>query len=282
MRVFGSGTGRPQPAHSSPSATSSVSASTPGKAPTATIASPQPSKESAKSLALFGHNQLHLGRIADAQSQCESALKVDPANDIAKDCLEWAARMSVDEDLNNADGYLLDGKKVEALALASKWARAGAEDGQRQRAWKIIDKVQAKNLPEYYAAVIPAWLRDLLVTIAVLVGFALLLLLARVTWRKWQRGKWYGDFQKTTWKMLPLKELPLTDSPSGIPTNMTLDALARLGEELKQSPWQPKLLLLRPTPPANYEPAVISDFLSESLDQMELAPSADDLRIEWR
>jgi len=275
----------------------------PANVPSAPIASSQSSKESAKSLALFGHNQLHLGRIADAQAHCESALKIDPGNEIAKDCLEWAARMSVDEELNKADGYLVDGKKAEALALASKWARVGAEDRQRQRAWKIIDKAQARNLLEYYEEIIPTWLREIVLTVAVLAGSTLLLLIARALWRKWNRGKWYGEvdktkgkgplprkptwkmlplFHKTTWRMLPLKELPPTDSPTGIPTNVTLDALARLGEELNQSPWKPKLLLLRPTPPADYEPAVISEFLSESLEGMELAPPPDDLRIEWR
>jgi hypothetical protein len=74
----------------------------------------------------------------------------------------------------------------------------------------------------------------------------------------------------------PLKEIPSTDIQTGIPTDAILDALARLGHELERELWQPKLLLLRPTPPNNFEPAVINEFLSKSLDPLVLAPGAKD------
>ena len=86
----------------------------------------QGSKDQAQAQAIIGHNELHLARLSDAQATCDSALKLDPANETAKDCLNWVALMLIDQDLNNADTLLLNGKKSEAIALASRWARAGA------------------------------------------------------------------------------------------------------------------------------------------------------------
>jgi hypothetical protein len=45
----------------------------------------------------------------------DSALKLDPSNDVAKDCLNWAALMLIDQDLNNADTKLLNGDKLGAV-----------------------------------------------------------------------------------------------------------------------------------------------------------------------
>jgi hypothetical protein len=240
----------------------------------------QGTKDQAQAQAIIGHNELHLARLSDAQASCDSALKLDPANETAKDCLNWVALMLIDQDLNNADTLLLSDKKSEAVALASKWARAATQPAQRTRAWNIISRARSKSLQEEYVAAIPAWLRGILVTVAILVGLALLLLAARKLWREWERGKWYGN--TTAWSMLPLKELPAAADQTGIPTDAILDALARLGHELARESWKPKLLLLRPTPPANYEPAIISEFLSSSLKPVVLVPASDDLHLEWK
>jgi hypothetical protein len=190
----------------------------------------QGTKDQAQAQAIIGHNELHLARLSDAQASCDSALKLDPANETAKDCLNWVALMLIDQDLNNADTLLLSDKKSEAVALASKWARAATQPAQRTRAWNIISRARSKSLQEEYVAAIPAWLREILVTVAILVGLALLLLAARKLWREWERGKWYGN--TTAWSMLPLKELPAAADQTGIPTDAILDALARLGHEL--------------------------------------------------
>jgi hypothetical protein len=270
----------PSPAQPSSGTTAVAGTATPGNPLSGGTAPSQPPREQAQVLALFGHNQLHLGRVADAQIQCESALKSDPSNAIAKDCLDWAARMQIDQDLNNAAASLVGDKKTDALTLASKWGWTGADTDQRTRAWQIIDRARSKSLSDLYLT-LPAWLRDTVVAIAAMVASGLLLLVTRALWRKWRRGKWYSESHKTKWKVLPLKELPSSDPPTGIPTNVTMDALARLGHELAQPPWEPKLLLLRPTPPADYEPAVISDFLAKSLCPLKLVPPPEDLRIAW-
>ncbi len=240
----------------------------------------QGSKDQAQ--AIIGHNELHLARLSDAQANCDSALKLDPANETAKDCLNWVALMLIDQDLNNADTLLLNGKKSEAIALASRWARAGAPTDRRVRAWNIISKARSLSLHEHYVAIVPTWLREIIVTIVIVIGLALLLLAGRKLWREWERGKWSGSRSKTNWSMLPLKELPAGDAQTGIPTDAILDALARLGHELAGEPWKPKVLLLRPTPPANYEPAIISEFLSNSLKPVVLVPASDDLDLEWK
>jgi hypothetical protein len=121
-----------------------------------------------------------------------------------------------------------------------------------------------------------------LITIIVLTGSVLCLCATRKIWRAWERGKWYGDVGKTKWRLLPLKELPAAEVTTGIATQEVLDALSRLGHELGRELWEPKLLLLRPTPPANYEPALISDFLSTGRTPLVLVPAAGDLQVEWR
>lgn len=233
----------------------------------------------AQAQALIGHNELHLGRLSDAQANCDSALKLDPANETAKDCLNWVALMLIDQDLNSADAKLLSNEKSAAITIASKWTRDGAPDDRRIRAWNILTRSRSLSLRERYVAIVPLWLRELIVTAVILAGSALLLLIVRKMWREWKRAEWYG---RTNWSMLPLKELPAADSQTGIATDAILDALSRLGHELQRELWQPKLLLLRPTPPANYEPAIITDFLSQSLNPVALAPGADDLQFEWK
>ena len=60
-----------------------------------------------------------------------------------------------------------------------------------------------------------------------------------------------------------------------------LDSLVRLGDELNRKIWAPSILLLRPTPPADYEPALISNFLNYApLSNVMLAPAVPDLRAE--
>lgn len=236
-------------------------------------------RDQAEAQAMLGHNQLQFGRLPEAQADCYAALKLDPANETAKDCLSWAATMLIDQDLNNADAKLVAGEKGAAIALASKWARAGASSDQRARAWNILAKAQSRSFHDRYVPTVPTWLREIILTMAILIGAQLLLLIVRKLWREWKRAQWYG---RTEWSMSPLKELPAGDAQTGIPTDAILDALARLGHELKRDLWQPKLLLLRPTPPANYEPAIISDFLSATLKPIALVTKADDLQLEWQ
>jgi hypothetical protein len=243
----------------------------------------QSTRDQAQAQAVIGHNELHLGRLSEAQANCDAALKLDPSNDTAKDCLNLVALMLIDQDLNNADAKLLNGDKSGAIALASKWVHAGPRPDQQTRAWKILNRARSTTLHDLFSIITPDWLRQALVTIVILTGLALLVIGARKLWREWERGKWYGDFSKTNWSMLPLKELPATAAEqTGVPTDAILDALARLGHELERELWQPKLLLLRPTPPANYDPAIISDFLSGSFAYLKLAPGAKDLCLEWK
>jgi len=239
-------------------------------------------KTDAQIRADIGHNELHLGRLSEAQANCDAALKLDPANVTAKECLDEVSAMMIDQDLNTADAKLLSHDKNGAIELASKWVHAGASSAQQERAQKILNFAQARSPREIIVGSIPGWLWQLLVAVSALIVFAFLLLILRKLWRKWKRGEWYGR-KKIIWGMIPLKELSASpDTETCAATDAVLDALARVGPELKRELWCPKLLLLRPTPPANYEPAVVSSFLSNSLPSLMLAPAADDLTLEWQ
>ncbi|MCU1284073.1 MAG: hypothetical protein JWO13_423 [Acidobacteriales bacterium] len=236
-------------------------------------------KDKAQVQALVGHNELHQGRLSEAQMNCDSALMLDPANETAKDCLDLLTGMLIDQELNQADARLLSNDRSGAIALASKWINAGARPEQQARAWRILNSARSRKPKDIFETMVPDWLRQVLF----IGGLAMLLFIARKLWREWQRGKWYGKLaKKTRWSMIPLKEIsPTSDVQTGMPTDAVLDALARIGPELQRELWKPKLLLLRPTPPANYEPAVISGFLSNTLPTIALVPAAGDLHLEW-
>jgi hypothetical protein len=236
----------------------------------------------AQALALIGHNQLHLRRLTEAQTNCDAALKLDPANVIAKDCLDRVAEMLVDQDLNTAEGKHATGDNKAAIDLASKWINGGYRANQPSYAKDIVKRSRPSKVEDLFTALTPAWLRQALATVAIICAAALILLAIRKLWREWQRGKWYGTSTKTNWTMIPLTQIPAVADPQlNLPTDAVLDAINRLGLQLERELWQPKLLLLRPTPPANYEPAIISNFCSSSLSDIVLAPGAGDLCMEW-
>jgi hypothetical protein len=250
----------------------------------------QGAEDQAEAQATVGLFELQLGRLSEAQANCDAALKLDVANGDARKCLNWVAHMVVDQDLNNAQAKLLARDKSGAVALASKWVYAGgpSDRDQQNRALRIVTKAQSFSVQDLYTTITPGWLRQMLVAIANVTALILILLVSRKFWREWKRGQWYDSFprkskSKTNWTMLPMKELSAAGGiQTGIPTDAVLDALARLGHELESNIWQPKLLLLRPTPPANFEPAIISEFLSDTLEYLALAPGADDLSVEWK
>ena len=235
----------------------------------------------AQSPAFIGHNDLSLGRLEDARANCDAALKADPANKIAKDCLQLAASMLVDQDLNSSDAKLLQGDKTGAIELAAKWTNNATSD-QEKRARKIIEQARPNRVYVWWITLTPEWLRQVLLSIIVLVALTLLLIGFRKLRREWRRADWYGPLANTTrWSMLPLKEL--TNAPTGIPTDHFLDAVVHLPELLRLPLWKPRLLLLRPTPPADHEPAIIDTFVS-SLDPppITLFPEPPDLGLIWQ
>ena len=254
---------------------------TPQTVASASSAERQSAKETAQTLALVGHNQLHLiGRLSDAQSNCDAALKLDPSNETAKDCLDRVSLMLVDQDLNTAESKLLSGDKASAISLASKWVPVATGEAQA-RAQDILKRAQVGGFRRLLGTLVPNWLREVLAGILVFALLALFLLGARRLWREWKRGDWYGN--TTKWRMLPFKEIPEdAKGQTGVSTNATLDALTRLGYELSRDLWQPKLLLLRPTRPGSHEPPIIDSFRSESLCDVLLVPAAEDLQIQWR
>jgi hypothetical protein len=246
------------------------------------VAAARDAKDQAQVQALIGHNDLHLGRLSDALANCDTALRLDPANGTAKDCLNLVDVMLIDRDLNSADVKLFIGDKAGAIVLSSKWVYAGHPCDRRTRAWRILRKARSNRLHRILVTFVPDWIRQILVAIVTVVLLGILLLAARKLWREWERGKWYGTRRKTNWSMLPLRELSAGNIQTGIPTDAILDAFGRLGYELNRTLWQPKLLLIRPTPPANYEPAIISEFISNSLSPLVFVPKAKDLSLEWQ
>lgn len=238
----------------------------------------------AQTQAVIGHSYLGFGRLDEARAHCDAALKIDPGNEIAKDCLQQAASMQIDAELNAADAKLLQGDSKGAIELASKWVHVGSKY-QRDRARQIVGRVRM-NLSYLFAAFTPEWLREVEIAILNLGVFALLLIIFRRLWREWRRAEWYGFLAATTrWSMLPLKEIPVkeNESPTGIATDHFLDALIRLPEVLRRPLWKPRLLLLRPTPPDDHDPAIIDGILAEKdPPPIVLAPEPHNLGVEWK
>jgi hypothetical protein len=243
----------------------------------------QPAKDQAKALVSVGQSELSLARVSEAQASCDAALKLDPENGEAKTCLQQAAGRLIDQDLDSADAKLLARDKSGATALASKWTGRAAGQLQQARAKDILKRAGSIGVFDALRLLFPDWLLQFLLTVITLAVLGLLLLLARLLWREWKRGEWYGNLTNTTrWNMHPLQEEAASKEQTGLATDLVLDALARAGHELRLPIWEPRLLLLRPTPPAKYEPAIISEFLSEAMEPIRMSPPADDLCLEWK
>jgi hypothetical protein len=263
----------------------------------------------AQSLAHIGSYELHLNRLTDAEANCDAALKLDPSNMLAKQCLEDVALLLIDRDLNSAEASLDAGNRDAARALAGRWTNAAA--GSREnRARDIVRRARRttvsdglRGIQTVYFALVPPWLRQVLSAVVVLSLLITLLAL----FRTWWRARLYGvphsaggqargsqpngatpptarpsaNRPSTRWTMMPLREVPLP--PNGqtcVATDAFLDALSRMGDELRRCPWSPGLLLLRPTPPAEYEPAVITHLLCDHLPSIVLTPPAQDISQE--
>jgi hypothetical protein len=231
----------------------------------------------AKKLAYAGKYQLHLGLLNDAQSQCEAALTADPANATAKDCLDLAASMKIDEELNMADNLILVGQPSQASAMAANWVHSRATPAQQSRARLILSKARRSIFSRAWTA-LPEWIQQIVTTLLFIVVAGIMIYAARSFWRLIRTRT---SFRRIIWNLLPLRELPgSTDGQKA--TDGLLDALARLGDELDRDLRAPKLLLLRPTQAADYEPALIRAFLDDtSLPSLVLAPAMKELRLEW-
>jgi hypothetical protein len=246
-------------------------------------------KAQADQQAQYGAFLLGIGELDTAKSECESALKTDPTNQNARKCLnDWAATF-IDDKLNAADGDLLQGEAGAALKTASPWVHSRGSANQRGRAAQIVQRAKTPWVNGLWKA-IPGWLQQIIITVVFLLCSVLLTNVLRWSWRK-GRSLRIGGFvaRKTVWRLQPLTQL--NGSSEGVKaTDGLLDALARLGDELDRDVWEPNLLLLRPTPPANFEPALISDFLIHTdqpglqsdcaVHSMILFPAMKNLRAE--
>jgi hypothetical protein len=230
---------------------------------------------SAQRQAWYGEYQLSWGHINEARDRCNAALNADPANQTAIRCLNEAATMAVDDQLNQADKLLLQNKPADATVLAASVAHSQVSLAQTIRANDILRNA----LPSKAWMALPDWLRAIVDSLLFVLVVTLIVRLFRWLGVKARTRKFLR--RKTVWALLPLRDLP-GSSDAERATDALLDSMARLGEELKRQPWKPGLLLLRPTPPADYEPAVISDFLStDPRTPIVLAPDIPSLQTEW-
>ncbi len=261
--------------------------------------SPSDPAKLAEQKALLGKDELSLGQFPEAKASCEAALVLDSGNADAMACLKGVVDKTIEHDLDQAEELLMIDKKPEASALASRWAFTYGTPLQRARARKIVNRAQRPTLAALWG-LLPSWFRELVFVVVVLtMGWMLLLLFfaaqKKVLQRKEARrkpelAKSEAGRSKTIWSLLPLKDAAssndATKAASADATKATdalLDALARLGEELEQQIWDPRMLLLRPTPPAIYEPALLTGFLNdENPEHIVLAPGAADLTAEWQ
>jgi len=240
--------------------------------------SAQPDKQqpSAQTLADYGSYQLDWDLPDKAIEQCQAALSEDPTNKTAVKCLEDAAALKVDDALNGAAGQILNHNTSQAAATASSWVFSHACIDQRIRAWQILTEARRITLYKIWQG-IPNWLREALITIAVILMCAFLACIAQWVW-----NRLLGLRRKTVWRLMPLKEIsPSTDGDKA--TDDFLDTLSRLSDELDRQLSAPPLLLLRPTPPASFMPSLITNFLSNAATpKLTLFPDVKDLGDEWR
>jgi hypothetical protein len=237
---------------------------------------PDSAHASAQSLADYGKYQLDWDLPDEAVKQCQAALSKDPANKAAASCLENAAALKVDDALNSAADQILIHKTDQAAATASNWVYSHAYPAQQLRARQILAQAQRHTVLKVWQG-IPDWLRQALITVAIILVCAFLVCLIRLAWNGVLRLR-----GKITWRLLPLKELSgSTDGDKA--TDDFLDALSRLGDELGRELAAPTLLLLRPTPPASFMPSLITSFLpSPATPKLTLFPGVQPLREVWR
>lgn len=191
-----------------------------------------PNPGSPQSQAEIGSFYLSIGRLDDAKTNCDAALKREPGNQTARKCL--------------AD----------------------------------VERRMRLSPRHFFMAYLPPWLRELLLAVVAIVVCWLVLNCLRWARANWRRTRFSKIGKAIKWRLLPLKET--TDHPTGIPTMHFLDALTRIPLLLKfsLSPWKPHLLLLRPTPPEDYDPAIIDEFLCSADDRrITLVPHAGELGI---
>jgi hypothetical protein len=255
---------------------SAAQASPPQPSETASTIHGRALQDQAQREAERGWFLLECGQFSEAQTTCDAAVKLDDRNQTARGCLRSATSKLIDQDLIAADTKLHIGDRAGAVAIAYKWKYPPASEDQQERAKSIVRR--ARFWPRLDAFV-PGWLQDVFTVLVLLTAGALLLLAIRRGLIAWQRYRWSSSAVKMRWSMLPLQEIP---AASGVATDVVLDALTRLGRELERPIWQPKLLLLRPTPPANHEPSLISDFLSSELKSLTLAPGLEHLGLRTK
>jgi hypothetical protein len=223
--------------------------------------------KSAESRAQIGKYYLTIGRLDDAKSNCDAAFTDDPQNEAAKTCLRDIALQRVEQAFDTAPVKLLGGDSQNALQLSHAAAQLastlaahpGFTDAEKQRLQKLCRRAWLLQITASFAALVPDWLRQALVVIAVVAVLTIFLIIIRWLWRLWLRRRWQFS-AKTHWTLLPFREDP--GPPTGTPTTYFLDALTRLPGLLARPPWTPQMLLLRPTPPQDHEPPIIDVSIS--------------------
>ncbi len=256
--------------------------------------------DQAQSQANIGNYYLSVGQLKEAKANCDAALQSNPANDSAKTCLHTLASLAIDQDLNTAEAKASQFDYSGASQLALKWKSNPALTARQQnRVEAILNRAQPFQWLAAIDGLLPEWLREVLLVMVLFAAIGLLLVFLRKLWRMWRRARWHGlSFtrnaplsqphsavtgklpfgKKMQWNLIPLKEL--TDKPTGIPTTHFLDALSRLPVLLDRPMWKPRLLLLRPTPPEDHDPAIIETFTPEP-PEMPLLPLPHFARLEF-
>ena len=166
----------------------------------------------------------------------------------------------------------IPGHKDEAAIEAAtvKFLSPNPEQSEQKdeiaQADDIVREAQPGFFAQLYDLLKGSWLPNILaVVVVILTGWLVLYLLraflrAKKRYNPKGRGtalRWLsvGGWSKTTWTLAPL-----VDEKKLGATELVMDAMARLPIELKQEPWKPATLLLRPNPPAPSEAELLSDF----------------------
>jgi len=156
------------------------------------------------------------------------------------------------------DDAAMEATSVKALSPTDK---------ESEQADEIVEQAHPGFGGQIYDFVKGSWLPNILAVLVIifLAWLGLHLLRSFLRWRdrynsrghKWDpRSLSIAGGRKTTWTLMPL-----VDEKHLGATELVMDAMARLPTELRQDPWKPASLLLRPKLPGPTETDLLIDFL---------------------
>jgi hypothetical protein len=235
---------------------------------------PEPAPATAAQLAAIAHLLLADGALSEAKKYCDEAGTRDRTDRDAVRCVRAIAereramaealqRAKVDAHLEEATARVqgVDDKALTPLTSARGSATTSHDFDRVATAIRELPRDATSRAAAFADRFTLAWVIDLFVAVALVLGGYGLLVLARLGRRRWRGLTWrheWGNQRRglqTQWRLAPIED----KAEIGI-NGLVLDALARMRKELESDVPIPTLLPLRPVKGEPYESDVWKDF----------------------